>query len=236
MARHSGKKKNGLEGNEFLFSGKKFRVSVPEDLHVLKDRSEASEGSKACKYRVADIIHLPAWKNGAMTSAPALEKLVEPLDELSDKRSEEDSCQPHVRLPKVKVFRPHINNPSARVAEAPIITSKEDWIALDEDTVVRPTVRCPGYMDRDISALREEIDDELNEEDTCRSRIPITDDQSFQPLVRLSRNDGVRRYRSDNSYIAGIPEAPVTASRDRIIMDEDLAAGIDGTASRSSTH
>ncbi|KAN0081808.1 hypothetical protein V8E54_003106 [Elaphomyces granulatus] len=128
---------------------------------------------------------------------------------------------------KVKVSRPHINNPSARVAEAPIITSKEDWIALDEDTVVRPTVRCPGYMDRDLSATREEIDEllhELNEEDTYRSRIPITDDQNFQPLVRLSRNDGVRRYRSDNSYIAGIPEVPVTASRDRIIMDEDLVA------------
>ncbi|KAN0073295.1 hypothetical protein V8E54_008515 [Elaphomyces granulatus] len=344
MARHSGKKKNGLEGNEFLFSGKKFRVSVPEGLHVLKDhddqrlvKAQACWGSfrvfipynaiidpkidclalvnkpiasKACNYRVADIIHLPAWKNGAMvmprlkvddqerenvtmliadlgakcdmvfgrqwlkeyyapladrlsvnknsddeipdrknppasmspplethedtlilkTSAPALEKLAEPLGEqnrLSDKRSEEDSCQPRVRLPKAKVSRPHINNPSTRVAEAPIITSKEDWIALDEDTIVRPTVRCPGYMDRDLSALREEIDEllhELNEEDTCRSRIPITDNQSFQPLVRLSRNYGVRRYRSDNSYTAGIPEAPVTASRDRITMDEDSVA------------
>jgi hypothetical protein len=40
MARHSRKKKNGLEGNEFLFSGKKFRVSVPEDLHVLKDHDD----------------------------------------------------------------------------------------------------------------------------------------------------------------------------------------------------
>jgi len=37
MARHSGKKKNSLERNEFLLSGKRFRVSVPEDLHVLED-------------------------------------------------------------------------------------------------------------------------------------------------------------------------------------------------------
>jgi hypothetical protein len=73
--------------------------------------------------------------------------------------------------------------------------------------------------------MTHELLDELNEEGTCRSRIPITDDQSFQPLVRPSRNDGVRRYRSDNSYMAGIPEA-VTASRDRIIMDEDLVAAL----------
>jgi hypothetical protein len=162
------------------------------------------------------------------TSTPTVEKLAEPLDELnglSDKRSEEDSRQPRVRLPKAKVSRLHINNPFAGVAEAPVITSKEDWIALDEDIIVRPTVRCPGYMDRDLSALREEID-ELNEEDTYRSRIPIIDDQSFQPLVRLPRNDGIRRYRLDNSYSAGIPEAPVTVSRNWIIMEEDLVTAL----------
>jgi hypothetical protein len=40
----------------------------------------------------------------------------------------------------------------------------------------------------DLSTCQEELDqllDELNEEDACRSRIPVTDSPCSQPLVRL---------------------------------------------------
>ena len=184
-----------------------YYAPLADRLPVKKNSDEESPNQTNTPVSVSPPLEIHEDTFILKTSTPTVEKLAEPLDELdglSDKRSEEDSRQPHVRLPKAKVSRLHINNPFAGVAEAPMITSKEGWIALDEDIVVRPTVRCPGYMDRDLSALREEID-ELNEEDTYRSRIPIIDDQSFQPLVRLSRNDGVRR---TDWITATLPESP----------------------------
>jgi hypothetical protein len=220
-----GAKCDMILGRQWL---EEYYAPLADRLPVKKNSDEESPNQTNTPVSVSPPLEIHEDTFILKTSTPTVEKSVEPLDELnrlSDKRSEEDSRQPRVRLPKAKVSRLHINNPFVGVTEAPMITSKEDWIALDEDIVVRPTVRCPGYMDRDLSALREEID-ELNEEDTYRSRIPIIDDQSFQPLVQLSRNDGVRRYRLDNGYIAGIPEAPVTVSRNRIIMEEDLVTAL----------
>jgi hypothetical protein len=80
--------------------------------------------------------------------------------------------------------------------EPPVIISKEDWIAVDEDMVVGPTVRFPGYRDEDLPGRQEELNkpsDEVNDRDFCRSRAPtVNDDQYLRPLVRLPEMDDFR--------------------------------------------
>jgi hypothetical protein len=78
---------------------------------------------------------------------------------------------------------------------------------------------------KNISVYQEEVDrlvDDLKE-DTCRSRLPITDDQRSQPLVQLPRRDDVRLCRPDNNLVARMPEAPVVTSGENwIAADEDM--------------
>jgi hypothetical protein len=78
---------------------------------------------------------------------------------------------------------------------------------------------------KNISVYQEEVDrlvDDLKE-DTCRSRLPITDDQRSQPLVQLPRRDDVRLCRPDDNLVARMPEAPVVTSGENwIAADEDM--------------
>jgi hypothetical protein len=75
--------------------------------------------------------------------------------------------------------------------EPPVIISKEDWIAVDEDMVVGPTVRFPGDPGR-----QEELDkpsDELDGRDLCRSPAPtMNNDQYLRPLIRPPEMDDFR--------------------------------------------
>jgi hypothetical protein len=139
----------------------------------------------------------------------------------------EDDRQPNVRLSKTD-FRPHRlsdDNFSVRVPEPLIIISKEIRIATSEGTVVRPTVRCPGYLDEDRSPHWEELDkplDGLDEKDTWRSWIPIADDQGPRPLVRLSKMNDSRPLRLyDHNFSAGTPEALMATSKD-LILDGNM--------------
>lgn len=85
-----------------------------------------------------------------------------PLDELN----EEDACQsrieitgdpysqPLVRLPgrdNVQLYRPD-DNFVDRIPEAPVVTSRENWIVTDENMVIfRPLVQLPGCRRREES-------------------------------------------------------------------------------------
>jgi len=78
---------------------------------------------------------------------------------------------------------------------------------------------------KNISVYQEEVDrlvDDLKE-DTCRSRLPITDDQRSQPLVQLPRRDDARLCRPDDNLVTRMPEAPVVTSGENwIAADEDM--------------
>ena len=68
-------------------------------------------------------------------------------------------------------------------------------------------------MDRLVDGLKE---------DTCRSRLPITDDQCSQPSVQLPRK-GDRHYGLDDRLSVGDSQPPVTTSKeDSIDMGEDI--------------
>jgi hypothetical protein len=141
--------------------------------------------------------------------------------------AESQCIRPILRLPRMD-SRPYgldgrlsVGNP-----EPPTTTSK-DRIVVDEGVVARLTVRFPGQRNKeDLSAPREELDeplDELSEEDACRSRTPITDDQCIRPLVRFPESD--RRFfkpKNINSP-SRTPEAPaVTAREDWMIISENI--------------
>jgi hypothetical protein len=118
-------------------------------------------------------------------------------------------------------------NVSVRIPEAPtVIISKKSWIDVDEDMVVRPTVRFPGYRNEDLSGLQEELDEPLGEiyEGTRRSRTPIADDQYARPLVRFPGNDS-RLFKpySINSPVQRIPKAPeITLKENWMTVSENV--------------
>ena len=77
---------------------------------------------------------------------------------------------------------------------------------------------------KNISVYQEEVDRLVDglKEDTCRSRLPITDDQCSQPSVRLPRK-GDRHYGLDDRLSVGDFQPPVTTSKeDSINMGEDI--------------
>jgi hypothetical protein len=118
-------------------------------------------------------------------------------------------------------------NVSVRIPKAPtVIISKKSWIDVDEDMVVRPTVRFSGYRNEDLSGLQEELDEPLGEiyEGTRRSRTPIADDQYARPLVRFPGNDS-RLFKpySINSPVQRIPEAPeITLKENWMTVSENV--------------
>jgi hypothetical protein len=83
---------------------------------------------------------------------------------LPDKLNDEETCQPHVRLPRVNSFRPHRiekDDFSARIPQAPIIISKQDWIDVDEGVAARSAVRFPGRRNEEDLSARQELDEPL---------------------------------------------------------------------------
>src|ERR1700722_11672536 len=84
---------------------------------------------------------------------------------LSDEPNDEETCQPHVRLPRVTSFRPHRideDNFSAGIPQAPMIASK-DQIVVSED--VGLVVRLPERQDllRSLSPYLSSKTDQTNE-------------------------------------------------------------------------
>jgi hypothetical protein len=147
--------------------------------------------------------------------------------------AESQCIRPILRLPRMD-SRPYgldgrlsVGNP-----EPPTTTSK-DRIVVDEGVVARLTVRFPGQRNKeDLSAPREELDeplDELSEEDACRSRTPITDDQCIRPLVRFPESD--RRFLKPKNINSPsrVPEPPaVTTRKNWITIGETVVVRLSG--------
>ena len=138
----------------------------------------------------------------------------EPNDQFSSKEDAEDECL-HLNLGKLRQEGQMANDLIQQPREL-----NEDPIQKD---IVATTSSSP--IEKDISACQEGIGhlvDELKKE-TCQSRIPITDDQCSQPLVRLPRRDDIRLCRPDDNFVARIPEAlVVTSGENGIVTDEDM--------------
>ena len=86
-----------------------------------------------------------------------------------------------VRLPKMDNFRLFrlISSFASGTPVAPMATSKEGWVAADEDTVARPTVQFPGYRHEE----KDPDEEDLNLED-----IPVID-AAIGALLSLDTND-----------------------------------------------
>jgi hypothetical protein len=91
------------------------------------------------------------------------------------------------------------------------------------------TTFAPEVHEEDLSVRLEEMDHPLDElkEDSCQSRISITDDQCSlcsQPLVRLPMNDFRISRLSDDDLAVAIPAPRTTTWKNQTVVDEDMIA------------
>jgi len=191
---------------------------------------------KAYKYGSVDITPLPAWKNGVMVmprlkvdgrereNVPMLiadlgakcdmifgrqwlEEFGIPLD--CNKESVVQKDQKNISIP-------------SRGSSLDIDVANEKAVSV----IVTPS--CSYHENCKIQGASDVATLPCQEEDPYRSRIPTAHSDMFLrvPVVRLPdqrRNDLQPHRPGSSSSPFGIPNAPVTASKDRMITDEDVS-------------